>query len=72
MSLSSILNIANSGLQAAQQQLRVVSDNVSNVNTAGYVRKIAEQTSLTTQGVGSGVEVTRIRLATDGSCRPPR
>ncbi|ADL00761.1 flagellar hook-associated protein FlgK [Brevundimonas subvibrioides] len=65
MSLNSILNIANSGLQAAQQQLRVVSDNVSNVNTPGYVRKIAEQTSLTTQGVGSGVEVTRIRLATD-------
>jgi len=65
MSLSSILNIANSGLQAAQSQLRVVSDNVSNVNTPGYVRKIAEQSSLTTQGVGSGVEVTRIRLATD-------
>ena len=65
MSLGSILNIANSGLQTAQQQLRVVSDNVSNVNTPGYVRKIAEQTSLTTQGVGSGVEVSRIRLATD-------
>jgi len=65
MSLSSILNIANSGLQTAQQQLRVVSDNVSNVNTPGYIRKIAEQSSLTTQGVGSGVEVARIRLATD-------
>jgi len=65
MSLSSILNIANSGLQTAQTQLRVVSDNVSNVNTPGYVRKIAEQNSLTTQGVGSGVEVSRIRLATD-------
>ena len=65
MSLSSILNIANSGLQTAQTQLRVVSDNVSNVNTPGYIRKIAEQNSLTTQGVGSGVEVSRIRLATD-------
>jgi len=65
MSLSSILNIANSGLQTAQTQLRVVSDNVSNVNTPGYVRKIAEQVSLTSQGVGSGVEVGRVRLATD-------
>jgi flagellar hook-associated protein 1 FlgK len=65
MSLNSILNIANSGLQTAQTQLRVVSDNVSNVNTPGYVRKIADQVSLTTQGVGSGVEVARIRLATD-------
>ncbi|CAN5259032.1 flagellar hook-associated protein FlgK [soil metagenome] len=65
MSLSSILNIANSGLSAAQTQLRVVSDNVANVNTPGYVRKIAEQVSRTTEGVGSGVEVAHIRLATD-------
>ena len=65
MSLSTILNIANSGLQTAQTQLRVVSDNVSNVRTPGYVRKIADQVSLTTQGVGSGVEVARVRIATD-------
>ena len=65
MSINSILNTANSGLAAAQTQLRVVSDNVSNVNTPGYVRKIADQQSTTSQGVGSGVEVTRIRLATD-------
>ena len=65
MSLSTILNIANSGLQTAQTQLRVVSDNVSNVNTPGYVRKIADQVSLTTQGVGTGVEVARVRIATD-------
>lgn len=65
MSLTSIMNTANSGLTAAQTQLRVVSDNVSNVNTPGYVRKIADQQSVTSHGVGVGVEVTRIRLATD-------
>ncbi|MBN8529960.1 MAG: flagellar hook-associated protein FlgK [Caulobacterales bacterium] len=65
MSLGSILNIANSGLQTAQTQLRVVSDNVANVNTPGYVRKVAEQVALTNEGLGSGVEVARIRLATD-------
>mgnify|MGYP005991283941 FL=1 len=65
MSIASIMNTANSGLTAAQTQLRVVSDNVSNVNTPGYVRKIAEQQTLISQGIGSGVEVTRIRLATD-------
>jgi len=65
MSLSAIMNTATSGLQTAQTQLRVVSDNVSNVNTPGYVRKIAEQRTLTSQGIGSGVEVARIRLATD-------
>ena len=65
MSLNSILNIATSGLQTAQTQLRVVSDNVSNVNTPGYVRKVADQVSITSQGIGAGVEVARVRLATD-------
>ncbi|MGV8929019.1 MAG: flagellar hook-associated protein FlgK [Brevundimonas sp.] len=65
MSLNAIMNTATSGLAAAQTQLRVVSDNVSNVNTPGYVRKIAEQQTLISQGMGSGVEVARIRLATD-------
>lgn len=65
MSLSSILNNASSGLSTAQAQLRVVSDNVANVNTKGYVRKIADQESLISQGVGSGVEIGRVRLATD-------
>lgn len=65
MSLNAIMNTASSGLQAAQTQLRVVSDNVSNVNTPGYVRKIADQQTLTSQGLGSGVQVSRIRLATD-------
>ena len=63
MSLSSILNIANSGLATAQTQLRVVSDNVANVNTPGYVRKIADQVSRTTEGMGSGVEVARVSHA---------
>ena len=65
MSLSLIMNTATSGMTAAQTQLRVVSDNVSNVNTPGYVRKIGDQVSLNSQGVGAGVEVARIRLATD-------
>lgn len=65
MSLGLIMNIATSGMSTAQSQLRVVSDNVSNINTPGYVRKIADQQSLTTQGVGTGVEIGRIRLATD-------
>ena len=65
MSLGLIMNIANSGLNTAQSQLRTVSDNVSNINTPGYVRKIADQQSLTTQAAGSGVEIGRVRLATD-------
>lgn len=65
MSLNMIMNTAASGLAAAQTQLRVTSDNVSNVNTPGYVRKIADQVAVSSQGVGAGVNVARIRLATD-------
>jgi len=65
MSLNLIMNTATTGLMAAQTQLRVVSDNVSNVNTPGYVRKIADQVAYSSNGIGAGVEVTRIRLATD-------
>lgn len=65
MSLNSIMHIATSGMNAAQTQLRVVSDNVSNVNTPGYIRKIADQQSWASQGAGAGVEIARIRLATD-------
>ena len=65
MSLTSIINAANSGLQVAQAQLRVVSDNVANVNTVGYVRKTVDQRSTSVEGLGTGVEVARIRLATD-------
>lgn len=65
MSLASILSAANSGLQVAQQQIRIVSDNVANVNTPGYVRKTAEQRSLSVEGLGTGVEIAHVRLATD-------
>ncbi len=65
MSLNLIMNTATSGLMTAQGQLRVVSDNVANVNTPGYVRKVAEQRAMTTQGMGAGVEIARVRLATD-------
>jgi flagellar hook-associated protein 1 len=65
MSLNMIMNTATSGLMTAQGQLRVVSDNVANVNTPGYVRKVAEQRAMTTQGMGAGVEIARVRLATD-------
>ncbi|MBN8552321.1 MAG: flagellar hook-associated protein FlgK [Caulobacterales bacterium] len=65
MSLNLIMNTASSGLMAAQTQLRVVSDNVSNVNTPGYVRKIADQVAYSSNGIGAGVDVARVRLATD-------
>lgn len=65
MSLNAIMGSATSGLQAAQAQLRTVSDNIANVDTPGYIRKIAEQVSSVTDGVGSGVSISQVRLAAD-------
>jgi len=65
MTLSSIIGIASSGVATAQTSLRTVADNISNVNTKGYVRKIVEQSSLTSDGRGQGVAVDRIRQAAD-------
>lgn len=63
MSLNTILSIGTSGLAVAQTGLRVVSDNIANANTAGYVRKTVTQVSLSTNGIGSGVGVEAITRA---------
>src|SRR3954469_6248711 len=65
MSLSVALQTATSGLMAAQTGLRAVSDNISNVNTPGYVRKMVDQQQLTVNGMGMGVQVTGVRRVTD-------
>lgn len=53
--LNSILNIAASGLYTAQTGLAITSDNVSNLNTTGYVRKVLNQDPQVISGVGTGV-----------------
>lgn len=65
MSLAAILSSANSGLMAAQTGLRTVSDNIANINTPGYVRKVVDQAPLVSGGLGAGVSVTQIRRAAD-------
>jgi flagellar hook-associated protein 1 FlgK len=65
MSLTVTLKTATSGLMAAQTGLRAVSDNIANVNTAGYVRKTVEQRPVVVNGTGMGVEVTGITRVTD-------
>jgi flagellar hook-associated protein 1 len=65
MSLGSIMNIAQSGLVAAQAGINVVSDNVTNVNTPGYVRKVANQQSVVLNGQGAGVDIAGVNRAAD-------
>jgi flagellar hook-associated protein 1 FlgK len=65
MSLTAVLNTANSGMMAAQTALRTVSDNIANVNTPGYVRKTLEQSQLSVDGVGMGVRIDGVKRVTD-------
>ncbi len=65
MTLNSIMNTASSGMMAAQTGLRVVSDNIANVNTPGYVRKTVSQSNLISNGIGVGVSIDAIKRATD-------
>lgn len=54
MGLSS-LDAALTGLRASQQQIAVISNNVSNVNTPGFTRKILPQSAQSINGVTVGV-----------------
>lgn len=65
MSLNVTMRTATTGMLAAQTGLRAVSDNISNVNTPGYVRKEVEQRPVVVNGIGMGVEVTAIKRVTD-------
>ena len=62
MSLTLTLLTAVSGLQTNQAALQVTANNVTNVNTDGYSRKIAEAQAVTLDGAGAGVtlgDITR-------------
>ncbi len=65
MSLTTIANAGLSGLMASQTQLQTISENITNVDTPGYIRKIANQVATTTEGVGTGVDISGITLATN-------
>ena len=51
------LNSALSGLRVAQQQLTVISNNVSNATTAGYTRKLLPQSTQVIDSTGQIVGV---------------
>lgn len=65
MSLNSILQTSASGLTAAQAALTAISDNISNVNTPGYVRKQVVQQQAVENGAGSGVDIIGVKRITD-------
>ena len=65
MSISSIMLAGTSGIVAAQTHIRVASDNIANINTPGYSRKIAHQESVVVAGAGLGARISSITRAAD-------
>lgn len=54
------LDTALSGLRVAQQQLNVIANNVSNVGTPGYTRKILPQETIVSLGAAVGARSSPI------------
>src|SRR6202790_657535 len=60
MSLTQALNTALAGLNATQAGLSIISGNVANANTPGYVDKTLNQVEIAAGGSGSSVDVVGI------------
>ncbi|MCO5131031.1 MAG: flagellar hook-associated protein FlgK [Xanthobacteraceae bacterium] len=65
MSLSQALATAMSGLRANQAALALVSSNVANAETPGYVKKTLVQTATTTADYGSSVRIAGVNRELD-------
>jgi len=59
------LKVAQSGLLSNQEALHTVSNNVANVNTKGYSRKIANFEQVAVAGVGAGTQISKITRRID-------
>ena len=66
MSLDSCLSIASSGIRTVNAELALVSQNVANAGTAGYVTESSAQTSVTAAGQGMGVRTMPATLDLNG------
>ena len=65
MGLSSALATAMSGLRANQAALSIVSSNIANAQTPGYVNQNVNQIEVPTGGLGSEVQVTGVNRQLD-------
>ena len=65
MSLNGIASAALSALQTNSTALRVVSNNVANLNTQGYARRVVNETPLSNGGGLGGVGIADIQRVTD-------
>ena len=64
MSLNGIAGSAVSALKTNSAALSVVANNVSNINTPGYARRVVNQTTLTAAGQLMGVDIQSVQRIT--------
>ena len=65
MSLSDALSIAMSGLRANQAAMSLVSSNVANAQTPGYVRKSIDQVTTNSGSYGTNVSIVGVNRELD-------
>jgi len=65
LALNGIMASALSALQTNSAALRVVSNNVANMNTQGYARRIVQEQALTVGGQLAGVDIADIQRVAD-------
>lgn len=65
MTVQLALSSALSGLRTTQQQAALVSHNIANATTAGYVRRDLNLSAATTAGRGAGVKIDSVARRVD-------
>jgi flagellar hook-associated protein 1 FlgK len=65
VSLNGITASAISALQTNQAALNVVSNNVANINTPGYARRVVNESTLTAGGQLAGVDIASVERVTN-------
>ena len=65
VSLNGITASAISALQTNQAALNVVSNNVANLNTPGYARRVVNESTLAAGGQLAGVDIASVERVTD-------
>jgi flagellar hook-associated protein 1 FlgK len=65
MSFTGITNSALSALQVNSAALGVVSDNISNLNTPGYARRVVQEQTQSSGGQINGVDIATIQRVAD-------
>ena len=65
MSLNGIAASALSALQTNSAALGVVSNNVSNINTPGYARRVVNEQTLSAGGQLMGVDIASVQRIAD-------